>query len=162
MATSSRKERYDAYIASDAWRENRKPALEYAEHRCQVCNTDKHLDVHHRTYERLGNEKPNDLTVLCRSCHELFETSGRKLAKPKTKRINGQVVTIKQMPGYRPKPTKVKRHEDRRKRLLEARLKPCTNCGRNKTTKGICKPCKKLKPLVPIGTRKTTRKYDFS
>lgn len=158
MATSSRKDRYDAYIASDAWRENRKPALEYAEHRCQVCNADKHLDVHHRTYERLGNEKPGDLTVLCRSCHEIFHDSGRRLAKPKaeTREIYGQNVTIKWMPGKR---RKVKSHEDRLKRLRDVRLKPCTKCGRNKTTKGICKPCKKLSP---IGTRKTTRKYDFS
>jgi len=27
------------------------------------------LDVHHKTYERIGAEKPGDLVVLCRACH---------------------------------------------------------------------------------------------
>lgn len=41
------------------------------------------LDVHHRTYERLGNESPDDLTVLCRDCHKLFSQNG-KLSRPST------------------------------------------------------------------------------
>jgi hypothetical protein len=35
-----------------------------------VCNSDKQLDAHHRTYERIFNEEPGDLTVLCRKCHD--------------------------------------------------------------------------------------------
>jgi hypothetical protein len=27
------------------------------------------LEVHHRTYERLGRERPEDLLVLCEKCH---------------------------------------------------------------------------------------------
>jgi 5-methylcytosine-specific restriction endonuclease McrA len=44
-----------------------------------VCNEEaskgKPLDVHHRTYERRGAEKAEDVIVLCRRCHELFHTT---------------------------------------------------------------------------------------
>jgi CRP-like cAMP-binding protein len=69
---------YQAYIHSPTWMAKRATALDAADHRCQVCNRAKHLDVHHRTYERFGGgELPGDLTVLCRVCHDLFHQHGR-------------------------------------------------------------------------------------
>jgi hypothetical protein len=56
-----------------------------AGHRCQVCDADMHLDVHHRTYDRFGHEDPGDLTVLCRDCHRLYHER-KKAAEPKKKR----------------------------------------------------------------------------
>lgn len=67
-----KKDQYREYLASEAWQIRRKWKLEQADHRCQVCNSDEQLHVHHRTYDRLGNERENDLTVLCRDCHALF------------------------------------------------------------------------------------------
>jgi 5-methylcytosine-specific restriction endonuclease McrA len=62
---------YQEYLHTDHWGSIRRNALEAADRRCQLCNaTDQILDVHHRTYERLGKEKLSDLIVLCRSCHE--------------------------------------------------------------------------------------------
>lgn len=66
---------YHAYLQSDKWGTKRQLALERAYHRCQLCNSPDNLHVHHRTYERLGNEKPEDLTVLCKDCHEMFHKS---------------------------------------------------------------------------------------
>ena len=64
---------YQEYLQTPEWQARRKDALQRAEYRCQTCNaSDRILDVHHRTYERRGHEKPSDLTVLCRDCHELF------------------------------------------------------------------------------------------
>jgi 5-methylcytosine-specific restriction endonuclease McrA len=64
---------YDEYIRSDAWKSRAAKARRRAGDRCQVCNSDQRpLHVHHRTYERLGNEKPHDLTALCAECHALF------------------------------------------------------------------------------------------
>jgi hypothetical protein len=63
-------ERYAEYLRSPHWIKVRDAALKRAGHRCQTCNSDQNLDVHHRTYENLGHEFPMDLTVLCRSCHE--------------------------------------------------------------------------------------------
>jgi len=63
---------YEEYLQTPEWKERRKKALSYAKHRCQVCNSREDLNVHHRTYERLGEELPSDLTVLCHGCHGLF------------------------------------------------------------------------------------------
>jgi len=77
----------EEYLRSEHWRTVRQGALERADHRCQVCNGDKHLDVHHRTYERLGAELDHDLTVLCRTCHSVFHDRKRNPKKPaKSKR----------------------------------------------------------------------------
>jgi hypothetical protein len=63
---------YQQYLQTDHWKEVRRMALEWAGYKCQVCNSPHELDVHHRTYERKGRERLQDLTVLCRSCHQLF------------------------------------------------------------------------------------------
>jgi 5-methylcytosine-specific restriction endonuclease McrA len=63
---------YRAYIQSREWATRRRLAIARARCRCQVCNSPDWLEVHHRTYERLGCEDPEDLTVLCRDCHGLF------------------------------------------------------------------------------------------
>lgn len=63
---------YREYLRTSEWRARRLVALERAEHRCQVCNTPERLDVHHRTYEHIGEERDEDLLVLCRGCHGLF------------------------------------------------------------------------------------------
>jgi len=71
---------YAEYIQSDAWRIRRAAALERAGQRCQVCCSSERLEVHHRTYERLGHEQPADLVVLCRRCHQVFHDN-RTLAR---------------------------------------------------------------------------------
>lgn len=83
--TAKRVEYRDVYLRSAHWAGIRKQALKRAEHRCQVCNGTERLDVHHRTYERLGHERPGDLTVLCRRCHDLFHgATGRGQAPDPT------------------------------------------------------------------------------
>ncbi len=74
---------YYEYIKSKAWREKAEEAKARAGNRCQVCNRSRaevQLDAHHRTYERLGNELPEDITILCRECHQLYE--GKKKIYP--------------------------------------------------------------------------------
>jgi len=91
------KDEYQAYLRSPQWQGTRKRALWRAQNRCQspICRYDyvraftdgdisEHLwkgeyrlDVHHLSYERLGNELPDDLMVLCRDCHDLIH--GKKL-----------------------------------------------------------------------------------
>jgi len=60
---------YLSYIASPAWRERRRRALERADYRCQLCGERRSLQVHHVTYANLGSERDADLTVLCALCH---------------------------------------------------------------------------------------------
>lgn len=80
--------RYPEYLQSPWWKKRRERSLYLAQNRCQspVCAmafvrsmTDDEirelgrqryrLEVHHLTYERLGQELDDDLIVLCDRCH---------------------------------------------------------------------------------------------
>lgn len=68
--TRSWQERYDAYLRSPTWRRKRDGALRRARWTCERCPAQRGLQVHHKTYERLGTERDSDLEVLCPTCHE--------------------------------------------------------------------------------------------
>lgn len=91
----------EVYLRSDHWQQVRIAALERAEHHCQVCNSAKSLDVHHRTYERVGQERPMDLTVLCRRCHSLFHGNAH-LAAPRAARSKRRASSAKRNPRVKP------------------------------------------------------------
>lgn len=76
-------QQYRAYLQSDGWQVRREGALRRAGHRCQLCNGSERLQVHHRTYERVGNELPEDLTVLCFGCHRRLHQPVLKERLPK-------------------------------------------------------------------------------
>ena len=74
--------KYKEYIQSSAWRQKRKeffasdlwktyPAGKRAgKFVCYCCSADERLDLHHRSYARLGSELiSNDLICVCRDCH---------------------------------------------------------------------------------------------
>jgi 5-methylcytosine-specific restriction endonuclease McrA len=62
---------YAEYLETPEWHYRRRQVVKAAERKCQYCGIPTHdLNVHHRTYERLGNEDPDDLIALCRDCHE--------------------------------------------------------------------------------------------
>jgi 5-methylcytosine-specific restriction endonuclease McrA len=64
---------YADYLKQPEWQVRRVQALTRARHKCQISsNHDATLDVHHRSYENYGDERPEDLVVLCRACHELY------------------------------------------------------------------------------------------
>ncbi|PLS85251.1 MAG: hypothetical protein CYG60_13590 [Actinobacteria bacterium] len=60
------------YLKTIEWGARRNRALLQADNRCRICGSTQRLEVHHRTYERLGHELLSDLVVLCRRCHQLF------------------------------------------------------------------------------------------
>lgn len=60
---------YRTYLQSAAWRSRRNHALSLAGYRCERCGVRTTLEVHHRTYERLGREWDQDLEVICSTCH---------------------------------------------------------------------------------------------
>ena len=66
------------YLRSDEWSVTRDEALARAGYRCSTCDADGPLDVHHRTYARLGQEDPGDVIALCRSCHTAIHGYGGK------------------------------------------------------------------------------------
>ncbi len=75
--TEGKRSTYYDYLDSPEWAAKRDEALRLADFRCQVCYSSTRLDVHHRTYDRFGNELQSDLVVLCRVCHDIFHKHGR-------------------------------------------------------------------------------------
>lgn len=63
---------YESYLLSPEWRERRAERIRFAGGKCEVCCSPERLEVHHRTYERLGAELMTDLLVLCADCHGRF------------------------------------------------------------------------------------------
>lgn len=62
---------YNDYLKTETWKTIRRLALEFSKYKCQICNSSKSLNVHHRAYPKeLGKESLSDLTVLCFSCHQ--------------------------------------------------------------------------------------------
>lgn len=92
---------YTEYLKSPYWRAIRRRALIRAGHLCQWCGSAQLLQVHHRTYDRLGHEQPDDLTVLCDPCHSTHHGFA-----PSPSRGNGPVhiseilpVVLRAIPG---------------------------------------------------------------
>jgi ssDNA-binding Zn-finger/Zn-ribbon topoisomerase 1 len=61
---------YKEYLHSDYWLSLKAQAIRNAGYRCEQCGSMVKLNVHHGSYERLGNEQPEDLQVLCHKCHK--------------------------------------------------------------------------------------------
>ena len=55
---------YKSYVASPEWAEKSKIRRSDYGNRCAVCNSTKDIHAHHRTYERLGLELPEDITPM--------------------------------------------------------------------------------------------------
>jgi hypothetical protein len=70
---AERKARYQEYFATNEWEELKKLIIERDE-KCVLCNSDAD-QVHHRSYKRGGKELLRDLTLLCKTCHEVVSNS---------------------------------------------------------------------------------------
>lgn len=63
---------YREYLKTPEWQATRERKLKRARYRCELCFKAGKLNVHHKTYERRGNEDDRDLIVLCGTCHAKF------------------------------------------------------------------------------------------
>ncbi|RKU22958.1 hypothetical protein C6499_19170 [Candidatus Poribacteria bacterium] len=66
---------YEEYLQTPEWKQRTRMMRARFDNRCQTCNSNgggRPLEVHHRHYDDVGYEKPTDLTVLCRECHQLI------------------------------------------------------------------------------------------
>lgn len=59
---------YYGYLESNIWKRKRDWILNKNDFKCERCG-DKAKFVHHKTYDRVGYEKPEDLMTVCLSCH---------------------------------------------------------------------------------------------
>ncbi len=76
---------YEKYISSSSkWKTICAQIRNRDDNKCRLCDSTEKLHVHHLTYERLGNERLQDLVTLCELCH----SDQHKLAN--TIRINNK------------------------------------------------------------------------
>jgi 5-methylcytosine-specific restriction endonuclease McrA len=104
----SKRKQYRRYLESEAWGAKRRLALQAAGYSCASCqhHAVRGLHVHHLTYERFGNERLEDLQVLCEPCHV-------KLHGGRVKPTGPRKVKQKLPPGYSPqrRPTMTKKQK---------------------------------------------------
>lgn len=70
------KSNYYKYLRSAWWKETRAHFL-IENNQCYVCGKKKKLQVHHKTYKRVGKEQVEDLICLCKDCHEVVHKYAR-------------------------------------------------------------------------------------
>jgi 5-methylcytosine-specific restriction endonuclease McrA len=61
---------YDQYLKSTAWRLRRDAVMTRAGGVCEGCRTRPAAQVHHLTYDNVGNEFLWELVAVCMPCHE--------------------------------------------------------------------------------------------
>ena len=77
-ASSEYKHEYKVYMDSPEWKARRQLFLSRDGYRCRLCHQphtpDNPLQIHHATYDRVGNESDLDCISLCGPCHQLFHS----------------------------------------------------------------------------------------
>lgn len=68
---------YQAYLQTPHWKAFANKVRAFWDCRCAFCYSAEPLDVHHRTYDRLGHEELTDCIALCHKCHKRAD-SGRQ------------------------------------------------------------------------------------
>ena len=63
---------YKVYLQGEHWKLMRRLRLEVDSEQCAVCGSRNQLNVHHKTYDRIGAEKLSDLITLCQECHAKY------------------------------------------------------------------------------------------
>lgn len=61
---------YKEHLKSDKWKEIRRKVFTRCRGICEGCGERNADQVHHLTYQRLGNEMLFDLAAVCTTCHE--------------------------------------------------------------------------------------------
>ena len=64
--------KYKQYLQGTHWRAFRQIVLTFWGGRCAICNSAVNVEVHHRHYNSLGDERITDCIALCNFCHKLF------------------------------------------------------------------------------------------
>jgi 5-methylcytosine-specific restriction endonuclease McrA len=88
---------YARYLRSEPWAKKRRLVLARDGYQCQKCQSGRDLHVHHKTYERLGREKLQDLLTLCEPCHMRHHNreSGPKSPQVSRLRLTGDTPPVK-------------------------------------------------------------------
>lgn len=77
--TLSWREKYEQHIRSARWKNMKRDFRKLRGNKCERCGSGHNLELHHKTYERLGHELIKDLELLCSGCHSVADQE-RELA----------------------------------------------------------------------------------
>jgi len=67
---------YREYLKTPWWSLVRDRTIKRARGSCELCQRAEAREAHHTTYERVGQEKPDDMVALCRHCHQHITDNG--------------------------------------------------------------------------------------
>jgi hypothetical protein len=76
--TTERYRKYAAYMKSKEWAIRRNRYFDSHKKQCRACGSSKLIQLHHKTYARLGAERDQDLVALCSKCHRSLHLFHRK------------------------------------------------------------------------------------
>lgn len=65
----ARKQQYAEYLKSERWRQKRRQVIDYQKGTCRGCLSAPIEEVHHLSYDNIGDELLFQLVGLCRPCH---------------------------------------------------------------------------------------------
>jgi hypothetical protein len=66
---TDRQIKYRDYLLSSEWVQLRIDLIKFRGYICERCPNIKNLHVHHKHYDNIFNEEPEDLEIICSSCH---------------------------------------------------------------------------------------------
>lgn len=85
---------YKDYLSSPEWRERRQKCLDRDGHECRICGSKHELQAHHKHYKHLGAEEENDLTTLCKQCHNSVTGFLKRRKKKANRTMFDNVVSV--------------------------------------------------------------------
>ncbi len=77
VSQAIREMNYKDFLQTPYWKAIAQQVRYKADYRCQICNADAELHIHHRTYEIHGSEHRNlsELICACSQCHQTHHFS---------------------------------------------------------------------------------------
>lgn len=67
---------YAEYLRLPWWDFIHDRTIKRAKGTCELCGQHEAREAHHTTYERIGQERPEDMVALCRRCHQHITDNG--------------------------------------------------------------------------------------
>ncbi|HTB31828.1 MAG TPA: HNH endonuclease signature motif containing protein [Bacteroidia bacterium] len=64
------KAKYKQYLKSEKWAEKKFELFLLRGEKCERCQSETDIQVHHKTYRTIFNEDLEDLEILCSNCHK--------------------------------------------------------------------------------------------
>jgi hypothetical protein len=66
------RERYRRHLFSSEWHDIKRKVMERAQNICEGCGDYKATEIHHLSYEHMGNEFLWEVVAVCADCHARY------------------------------------------------------------------------------------------